>query len=713
MFRIYLLPFFLFFFSGIYAQMNPAAYYSIHYKAESGDTTGLHEKIFNPENNKIQNDFYLTLARGDYFFASNEKEKAVDEYTLALSLSQKNDTLSALANYKIGYLYCLHDNYTEALKYLNKASLIINYSPQNYQQAKLYHYIGLVHSSLGSNEESKKSYHTSLEFYRKKNDTKRMASAQNNLALVLMDDGKYDEARLYLDSCLAERIKRDDHYLMGQTYNNIGTLNYKKGDYKNALGNYITGYEERIIGKAPESGLIESQINIGKTYRKMGDIENALYWLEQGLIAAKKQEHYELLRRVTEELKDIYFNKGDYKLAFELQELYYTTKDSLYGLDKKLAIENLTLQSHFEMKIRQDSISNAQKSMTDKMMAEEKEKRNNMIVYSLSGGLLFLMFFIFQLYRSNLHKKKTNALILLQKDSLDQKQKEILDSINYAKKIQFALLAHDDLLKKNLPEHFILFKPKDIVSGDFYWATEKISGLEFGLSGSDTQQPGTQNPKLQTDFYFAICDSTGHGVPGAFMSLLNTSFLNEAVNEKNISKPNEILNYVRKRLVENISHEGARDGMDGVLLKVESAKLNVNSGKNFQPSTFNLQLEYSAANNSPLIIRNKKIIDLPFDKMPVGKGHKEDNFKLFTFDLQKGDMLYLFTDGYADQFGGENFSSSKAGGKKFKKTNLKKLLAEIAHFPLNEQKNKLELSFESWSGDLEQVDDVCVIGIRI
>jgi len=249
---------------------------------------------------------------------------------------------------------------------------------------------------------------------------------------------------------------------------------------------------------------------------------------------------------------------------------------------------------------------------------------------------------------------------------LAEKNKEITDSIQYAKRIQGTLLATEAELQQSIPNHFILFKPKDIVSGDFYWSIKK-DGV----------------------FYLAVCDSTGHGVPGAFMSLLNTSFLNEAINEKGIIQPNEVFNYVREHLISSISRDGGRDGMDGILIKL--------SGSN---------LSYAAANNDILLVRGNELIELPSDKMPVGQGEVMDSFALHEVQLQKGDMLYLFTDGYADQFGGPK-------GKKFKYKQLLESLVVLASKPLDEQKRQMEETFESWKGNLEQVDDVLGIGIRV
>ena len=260
------------------------------------------------------------------------------------------------------------------------------------------------------------------------------------------------------------------------------------------------------------------------------------------------------------------------------------------------------------------------------------------------------------------------AEVVLQKNIIEEKQKEVVDSINYAKRIQYTLLANDSFLKKFLKDHFVIFRPKDIVSGDFYWAT-----------------------KTETHFYLAVCDSTGHGVPGAFMSLLNISFLNEAINEKKISEPNKVLDYVRQRLIKNISKDGGQDGMDAILLCFDLETKEVT---------------YAAANNSPLIIREGEIIEYEADKMPVGIGIRNEPFRLFKLDVLKEDTILVYTDGFADQFGGPK-------GKKFKYKQLKENLIANHHLPLTEQKEKLVSVFESWKGNLEQVDDVCFIGIKI
>jgi len=219
-----------------------------------------------------------------------------------------------------------------------------------------------------------------------------------------------------------------------------------------------------------------------------------------------------------------------------------------------------------------------------------------------------------------------------------------------------------------LGNYFILFKPKDIVSGDFTWATIK-----------------------DNHFYIACCDSTGHGVPGAFMSLLNIGFLSEAIKERNILEPGKIFDYVRSRLIETIGNDDQKDGFDGILVC-----LDINTKK----------MTYAAANNSPLIIRNNELIYLPSNKMPVGDGIKKELFDTFVLNYQKDDLLYLFTDGYPDQFGGPK-------GKKFKYKQLEELLLNNSSLDLQSQKDQLLTTFENWKGNLEQVDDVCIIGMTL
>ncbi len=269
--------------------------------------------------------------------------------------------------------------------------------------------------------------------------------------------------------------------------------------------------------------------------------------------------------------------------------------------------------------------------------------------------------------------KERTAEIEHQKEVIEEKNKDITSSIQYAKRIQGALLASDNVLEKNLPEHFVFYKPKDIVSGDFYWANE-----------------------CPSSFVLCVGDCTGHGVPGAFMSLLSTSFLNEITGERQITRPDLVLNTLRDEIIKALNPEGrleeGKDGLDGVLCSFDFP---------------NKKLEFACSNNPIWIIRDGQLMEFKPDKFPVGMYEGERKpFTLQKLDLQKGDMVYLFTDGYADQFGGEK-------GKKFKYRQLQELLLANAAASLKDQKTALDAKLEQWKGRLEQVDDILIIGMRI
>ena len=312
------------------------------------------------------------------------------------------------------------------------------------------------------------------------------------------------------------------------------------------------------------------------------------------------------------------------------------------------------------------------------------------IAYALYAILFILAVYIFIRNRTKkliLEKEELEKIVLertkeiilqkdeisLQKHFVEEKHKEITDSINYAERIQRSLLASKNLLDENLKDYFIFFQPKDVVSGDFYWASQ----LE------------------NNHFCFVTADSTGHGVPGAIMSILNINALKDAVNLK-LTNPSDILNKSRESIINTLandgSSEGGKDGMDCSALCFD----------------FKNQILYmSLANNPVWVIRNKELIEFKPDKMPIGKHDKDhESFKLNTFPLQKGDLIYTITDGYADQFGGNK-------NKKFNSKNLKELLLELTYLPMQEQKENLKNNFENWKGNHEQIDDVTVIGIKI
>jgi serine phosphatase RsbU (regulator of sigma subunit) len=270
--------------------------------------------------------------------------------------------------------------------------------------------------------------------------------------------------------------------------------------------------------------------------------------------------------------------------------------------------------------------------------------------------------------------------IHLQKEMVEEKNKEIVDSINYAERLQKAILPPLNNVKALVPQSFILFKPKDIVSGDFFWLDGRSNNL-----------------------LIAAVDCTGHGVPGAMVSVVGANGLNRCVREYGLTKPGPILDKLTEIILETFetSDHQVKDGMD-----ISLCHLHVEKAKNDKSAT--VLLEWSGANNPLWLLRKDatEIEEIKADKQPIGQFDNRIPFTTHEFELQSGDTFYLFTDGYADQFGGPK-------GKKFKYKTFQDLLVAMRNEPMEKQQEILNKEFETWRGELEQVDDVCIIGIRV
>lgn len=272
--------------------------------------------------------------------------------------------------------------------------------------------------------------------------------------------------------------------------------------------------------------------------------------------------------------------------------------------------------------------------------------------------------------------KDRTAEVVRQKEEIEIKNKHITDSIRYAKRIQNAILPPESYVKSLLPDSFILYKPKDIVSGDFYWITQRNDHVMY-----------------------AAVDCTGHGVPGAFMSIVGYNQLNYAVEVKKARKSNIILDYLNEGVVETLrekgveSFSGVKDGMDLALCVIDYK---------------NMKLQFSGAKNPLCLIRNNEIIQIKGDRQAIGGNYDDElpKFNSHELDLQKGDVIYTFSDGYQDQFGG-------ADGRKFMLKRFRELLLKIHKDPMTDQKKLLDDILEEWRGKEEQVDDILVIGVKI
>lgn len=594
---------------------------------------------------------------GQAFTYAGNKDSAVYYFSKAKDIysSLKDSARIAGMLNNMGVVYYKHGDIPKTLSLYFMALKIKERLHDTLSCSNSYYNIGNLYSEASDTLNTLKYHQIALKLRTLVNDLSGIGMSNMAIGLYYQKSERLSQALPYLQKALtiSEQINDEEAISIGAY--NLASVYYKQDKIDECLPLFNRSLE---ISKKNNNyeGIATCLEILGKISLEKNNIPSGVKLLKEAYSYARIIDNKQLVSDISDNLSSALEKSGDFKSALLYRKIWITIKDSLFNQEntRKLTSEALKFEHEKERIVREKE--------QEKKEAEARSEafKKDLI---LGASILFLLvvsgfsFIILQRLKEN---KK-------QKNIIEQQRNEMIDSINYAKRIQFALLAHTDLLKENLPQHFVFFKPKDIVSGDFYWAT-----------------------RTENFFYLAVCDSTGHGVPGAFMSLLNISFLNEAINEKNISAPNEVLDHVRRRLLENM--DGGHDGMDAVLIKMPIA----------QPVKI---IEYAAANNAPILIRDNKIIELPKDKMPVGKGESNASFKLQTIELKAGDNFYLYTDGFADQFGGDK-------GKKFKYKQLDELLLSINNASLNDQEETLKTRFDDWKGKLEQVDDVCILGLR-
>lgn len=568
----------------------------------------------------------------------------------------------------IGAVYQYQSNYTKALAYYLKCLKISEERGDKTWIGASYGNIGLVYSNQHDYKNALDFHFKALKISQEIGNAQAVGTCYNNIGIVYISKTDYVKALEYQLKALKISEERGDKSAVGGCYINIGTIYMEKSNYSKALE-----YDLKSLSIKKE---IEDKQGIGLCYNTLAELYNklknyklAIRYEDSSLQIAKEILDINLERETYQNLSVSYSKTNDYKTAFNYHEKFVALTDSIFNVDNSKQLGDL--KTNFEVEKRETELKAMAK--TQQTISNEEKKRQQLIIYT--GMAMFVIVVIFAGFMLNRVKvtQKQKQVIERQKHLVEESQKEIIDSITYAQRIQQVLLTPEKYIGNYVKEFFILFKPKDIVSGDFYWAAN-----------------------IKNRFYLATADCTGHGVPGAFMSMLGINFLNEIMIEKGITRPNEVLNTLRTEIIAALNPEGSavesKDGMDMSLCCFDFS---------------NNTLEFALANNGIYIVRKNEVIELKPDKMPVGK--YTDKVNPFTYNkiqLQQGDVVYTYTDGYADQFGGPK-------GKKFNYRQVKELLISISNQSLQNQKEILSTNFNTWKGSLDQVDDVCLIGVKV
>jgi serine phosphatase RsbU (regulator of sigma subunit) len=614
----------------------------------------------------------------------------------ALFFAKKGIGIAENTKYKVGLgnahryagiVYERMANYPKALESQQKALSIyekVDYKPGI---ANSLMNIGVIYKSSAEFSKALEYGYKSLKICEEIDQKPGVAANLGNLGNIHNQMGQRDKAlECYLKAYGIDKELKND-YGIGVSLVNIGSIYLAKKEYQKAMEYLIQSIDVRKkIGST--QGLAISYIVLGDTYFAIKNVFRAEECYRESLKLSRESAAMDAEKDANLGLYRISKMKKNPEYALQYYEEFVRLKDSIYNSQKNEVLNSLKTQYELEKQendlkqkseIEKELIKKESKLKEDhaKKQADDARFIDMLIIIVVIIVLIVVLIFSFFLYNRFKVTKRQNHIIELQKQVVEEKNKQITDSINYAQRIQTALLPAESDLKNVFPESFIYFQPKDIVSGDFVWLHR--------LKDHDNDC-----------FFFAVADCTGHGVPGGFMSMLGTSFLNEIVIEKNIHQPAEVLNTLREKVIHSLKQRDesaeSKDGMDIVFLKFDLAKN---------------ELTYASANNGFYIVNPKgELIEFDPDKMPIGVYGEMKSFNQKTISLEKGSMIYTFTDGFADQFGGD-------AGKKFKYAQFEKLLIENSIAKVDIQKQSVIAAFSNWKKDYEQVDDVCLSGIRV
>ncbi len=667
---------------------------------------------------------------GDYYYFRYEKDSAFFYFKLSTGIAELIDHKSLVSQnqYSIAHIYFEIDKYDEALQFAKSAISEADNREDSIRLAKINKLICEVYNFKGENEKSIDYCIACLDLYENLNDPVGKANVLNVIGNIYTQFKVFNKAEKHLQEALYLGIEHGDQVLQATSYSSLAELHFAKGEYSAALANYNLAYAiDTVIYDT--LGLAYSSFSMGKTYLIMDSVEKsleylnkslvfsqivqdndlisntyammgkayhvkgrnkeALDYLEKSLIIATEIDAYPILHFVNKTIAEYYEKSGNPKTALHYYKQYMQYDDRLkhdYNARKIAEVDAIYDLAHKERQI--EILTKENEIQT--LQARQRELMNKGLVASvfftlIMAGILFSRNRIKN--KANRELKRQKEAINHQKEEIEQQRddiqqksltlsefnKQITDSIEYARRIQLSLFPSGAELKLIFPESFIFNKPKDIISGDFYWVTT-----------------------MEDKIYLAVVDCTGHGVPGAFMTILASSLLNQIILENKITCPGMTLSLLDIKVKQNLHMKEnsllIADGMDMGLCVIDKSRRTV---------------EFAGAKFSLYYSDHNKLCQVNGNRYPIGSMLFPDkNFTSTTIQLSENSTFYLGTDGFQDQFGGPNDT-------KFMKTNFRKLLSSLHKYPIYEQYNLLCESFYTWKGAQQQTDDILVVGIKL
>ncbi len=668
----------------------------------------LRKKLEVAAHDSVRIKLYNDLA---WLFRNAEPDSMLIYANQALTLNNKN----AFPHHKVvtlnymGVAFRNLSNYTEALKYYMQA-LKLAEDIKNLEQ------MGYAYLNIGNVYLYQINYHESIDYFLLALKNANTLKDQRMIAYVYLNLGRayrllkdYEKSLEYYNQNIAIREKLNDKEGIVTSLSDIGEVYRLKGSLGQALQALKQALElaEQLDNRGAQTYDLN---NIALIYKELKEYDKAIDFAERSLTMAHKIHSKNDIRKATLTLAQSHAAKNNFPLAYEYYNTHNLYKDSIFNEENNQKIAQL--KSLYELEQQKSKIELLEK---DKKIQDEHIEYKNLLVNSFGIAIFLLCVIAIVLFLSIRQRKKTNLILSgknneiekqnnvleKQKKLLEKKNMDITASIQYAQRIQKSMLPSKKYLNDLLDEYFILYKPKDIVSGDFYWVGDIVNKNVF------IDESGQQKIIYQKQIYIVLIDCTGHGVPGAFMTMIANDSLRNIILDKKIGEPDVILATLHHMVVEILRQEEnkGQESMDvGLLLLHQEMLFGTKTEKKVT------KVEFSGAKSNLLYIQNNEIFEIKSAKHPVGgTAYKETLFfPTHIINCQNPTVFYLYSDGYTDQFGGKD-------GRKFMSKNFKNMLLDIHKKPLEEQRQILDTTIENWQseGGEEQIDDISTIGIRI
>lgn len=688
-------------------------------KGEYGKSLSFHNKALeNDRKNRNRKDEALSLNNiGNVYLKQGKYSEAISNYGRALEIRQDINDLDGVASSlnNLGLVYKNQGDLDRALAYYQNSFKIFQQMGDKVGLANALNNIGIVHRTNGNQEQALNNFLSALQLFRELGNKVGEANTLNNIGNVYYQQKKYDQALGFYQNSLTISEDLGDKNSAAGKYSNIGGVYLMLGDKEKALASTEKALSLQK-GLGDNQGQISTLNNLGAYYMEAGDLDKSLtYFLEAESVQKRIGDHnystttltsigdiYKQKKQpklglnylsralreakqygssddqisVYEKLSQTYADAGDFQRSYEYQQQAKSVRDSLDREVSARELAEMQVKFESEQKQREIELLSKEKEVQDLKITKQNTIRNMIIAVTILALLMLAL--IYARYRTkkkaNEELDRKNREIELQKKTVEEKNWEITSSIEYAKRIQDAIMPSMNEIRKALPESFVFYRPKGIVSGDFYWFS-KPNDISF----------------------IAAVDCTGHGVPGAFLSMIGNDHLNQIVNVEQRTSPDQILNRLHHEIQSTLKQKhGVTENHDGM----DIALCAIHHKEN--------KLTFASANRYLYLIRNGELAETKGDHFNIGGIMHEDvrQYTLHDVELQKGDTFYIFSDGVSDQFGGE-------ASKKFGYKRLKERLLSIHQLPMDEQHKRFESALSEWMGDNTQIDDFLLIGVRV